>query len=53
MQLKKLDLNVQFKMEPRTDAPLSPDDQALEAMREAAKKLGLKFETSEQSLKAR
>jgi len=47
MQLKKLDLNVQFRMEPRADTPLSPDDQALKAMREAAKQLGLKFETNE------
>jgi hypothetical protein len=48
MQLKKLDLNVQFRMEARADAPFSPDDQALKAMREAAKQLGLKFETNEQ-----
>jgi hypothetical protein len=47
MQLKKLDLNVQFRMEPRADTPLSSDDQALKAMREAAKQLGLKFETNE------
>jgi hypothetical protein len=47
MQLKKLDLNVQFKMEARADTPLSPDDQALKAMREAAKQLGLKFEIDE------
>lgn len=33
MQLKKLDLTVQFKMEPRADPPLSPDDQALKALR--------------------
>ena len=32
MQLKKLDLTVQFKMEPRADPPLSPDDQAWEAI---------------------
>jgi hypothetical protein len=47
MQLKKLDLNVQFRMEARADTPLSSDDQALKAMREAAKQLGLKFETNE------
>jgi hypothetical protein len=47
MQLKKLDLSVQFKMETRTDSPLSPDDQTLKAMREAAKQLGLKFEIDE------
>ena len=47
MQLKKLDLNVQFRMEARADTPLSPDDQAVKAMREAAKQLGLKFETNE------
>jgi hypothetical protein len=47
MQLKKLDLSVQFKMETRTDSPLSPDDQTLKAMREAAKQLGLRFETEE------
>jgi hypothetical protein len=34
-------------MEARADAPLSPDDQVLKAMREAAKQLGLKFETIE------
>ena len=47
MQLKKLDLNVQFKIETRADTPLAPDDQALKAMREAAKQLRLKFEISE------
>jgi len=45
MQLKKLDLNVQFKMETRADTPLSPDDQALKAMPEAAR-FGFKFEIS-------
>jgi hypothetical protein len=47
MQLKKLDLSFQFKMEARADNPLSPDDQSLKAMREAAKQLGLKFEIDE------
>jgi hypothetical protein len=47
MQLKKLDLNIQFRMEARADSPLSPDDQSLKAMREAAKQLGLNFETNE------
>lgn len=45
MQLKKFDLTVQFKMEPRADPPLSPDDQAFKTIREAAKQLGLNFET--------
>lgn len=47
MQLKKLDLKVQFRMEARADTPLCPDARALKAMREAAKQLGLNFETNE------
>jgi hypothetical protein len=46
MQLKRLDLNVQFRMETQADTLLSPDDQALKAMR-GAKQLGLKFKTTE------
>jgi len=47
MQLKKMDLNVQFRMETQADILLSPDGQALKAMHEATKQLGLKFETTE------
>jgi hypothetical protein len=47
MQLKKLQLGVAFEMEAAADKPLDPDDPALKAMREAARQLGLDFETKE------
>jgi hypothetical protein len=46
MQLKKMDLNVQLRMETQADTLLSPDDQTLKARR-GVKQLGLKFETTE------
>jgi hypothetical protein len=47
MQLKKLQLGVQFEIEAAADKPIDPDDPALKAMREAARQLGLDFDASE------
>ena len=47
MNLKKLHLGVQFEMEVSADQQLDPNDPALKAMKEAARQLGLKFETEE------
>ncbi|MBI2567876.1 MAG: DUF499 domain-containing protein [Candidatus Schekmanbacteria bacterium] len=41
MNLKRLTLGVQFRLEARDSAPLDPNDPALKAMREAARQLGL------------
>jgi len=44
MNLKKLDLGVQFQLE-FPDAGIDPNDQAMKAMKEAARQLGLTLET--------
>ena len=45
MNLKKLGLGVQFEMVLPEDRPLGENDPALKAMKEAARQLGLKFDT--------
>lgn len=45
MNLKKLDLGVQFQLE-FPDAGIDPNDPAVKAMKEAARQLGLTLETS-------
>jgi len=45
MNLKKLGLGVQFEMVLPEDRPLIENDPALKAMKEAARQLGLKFDT--------
>jgi hypothetical protein len=47
MNLKKLNIGVQFEMETGAERGLDPNDAALKAMREAAKQLGLTFEVEE------
>jgi hypothetical protein len=47
MNLKKLGLGVQFEMVLPEDRPLSENDPALKAMKEAARQLGLTFEAGE------
>lgn len=47
MNLKKLGLGVEFEMVLPEDRPLSEDDPALKAMKEAARQLGLTFEAGE------
>lgn len=47
MNLKKLNLGVHFEMETLPDKGLDPNDPALKAMQEAARQLGIKFETEE------
>jgi hypothetical protein len=44
MHLKKLGLGVQFEMVAPDDQPLSENDPAIKAMKEAARQLGLKLE---------
>ncbi|MBC7352707.1 MAG: DUF499 domain-containing protein, partial [Thermogutta sp.] len=45
MSLKKLGLGVHFEMVLPDDQPLSENDQALKAMKEAARQLGLEFDS--------
>ena len=45
MNMKKLNLTVDFDMTPSEDQPVSPDDPAVKAMKEAASQLGLSIET--------
>ena len=47
MNLKKLKLGVQFEMETFPEKELDPNDPSLKAMQEAARQLGMKFETEE------
>ena len=47
MNLKTLNIGVQFEMETGAERELDPNDAALKAMREAAKQLGLTFEVEE------
>jgi hypothetical protein len=45
MKLKKLGLGVEFKMVLPEDQPLGENDPALKAMKEAARQLGLEFDS--------
>jgi hypothetical protein len=47
MNLKKLNLGIQFEMETLPDKALDPNDPSLKAMKEAARQLGIRFETEE------
>jgi hypothetical protein len=47
MQLAKLQLGIEFEMEVGADKPLDGDDPTLKAMREAARQLGLDFDTGD------
>jgi len=47
MNLKKLKLGVQFEMETFPEKELDPNDPSLKAMQEAARQLGMKFETED------
>ncbi|MFB3855489.1 MAG: ATP-binding protein [Vicinamibacterales bacterium] len=47
MNLKRLELGVQFRMVLPEDRPLSESDPTLKAMKEAARQLGLAFEAGE------
>lgn len=47
MKLKKLRLGVNFVMESDPTNPLDADSASVKAMREAAKQLGLAFETED------
>ena len=47
MNLKKLNIGVQFQMETFPEKELDPNDPSLKAMQEAARQLGIKFETEE------
>lgn len=47
MDLKKLNIAVQLDLEAKSDKPLDPNDGTLKAMNEAARQLGLTFETEE------
>lgn len=47
MNLKKLSLGIQFEMETFVEKELDPNDPSLKAMQEAARQLGIKFETEE------
>ncbi len=47
MQLKKLNLGIQFEIEPSSEHPIDKNDPAFKAMQEAAKQLGLKIEIKE------
>ncbi|MBL7205279.1 MAG: ATP-binding protein [Desulfobacteraceae bacterium] len=47
MNLKKLNLGIQFEMETFPEKELDPNDPSLKAMQEAARQLGIKFETEE------
>ena len=47
MNLKKLSLGIQFEMETLPDKELDMNDPSLKAMEEAARQLGIKFETEE------
>jgi len=44
MQLKKLNLGIQFEIETSSAQPLDENDPVIKAMREAASQLGLKME---------
>lgn len=45
MDLKRLQLGVRFEMETQPEKELDPNDPTLKAMKEAARQLGLSFET--------
>ncbi|MBW1911012.1 MAG: ATP-binding protein [Deltaproteobacteria bacterium] len=47
MNLKKLNLGIQFEMETFPDKELDPNDPSLKAMEEAARQLGIEFEKEE------
>ena len=47
MDLKRLNLGIEFEMETRPDAQLNSEDPAVKAMREAARQLGLAVEERE------
>lgn len=47
MNLKKLHLGIQFEMETSPERELDPNDPSLKAMQEAARQLGIRFETEE------
>ena len=47
MNLKKLQMRVQFEMELPEGRELSENDPAFKAMKEAARQLGLNFEAGE------
>lgn len=47
MNLKKLQLGIQFEMELPEDRSLDPNDPTFKAMKEAAQQLGLRFEIEE------
>jgi hypothetical protein len=47
MNLKKLNIGIQFEMETFQEKELDPNDPSLKAMQEAARQLGIKFETEE------
>lgn len=47
LKLKKLNLGVQFEIEASPDSLIDPSDPAVKAMAEAAKQLGLIFQTEE------
>lgn len=47
MNLKKLNLGIQFEMKTFPEKELDPNDPSLKAMQEAARQLGIKLETEE------
>lgn len=47
MNLKRLNLGINFEMEAGADAPLSPDHPSIKAMQEAARQLGLSLDVEE------
>jgi len=47
MQLKKLNLGIQFEIEPSSDHPIDKNEPAFKAIKEAAKQLGLSIEIKE------
>ena len=53
MNLKKLNLDIQSEMEILTDKELNPNGPSLKALQEAARQLGVKFETEELIFKKR
>lgn len=48
MNLKKLNIGIQFEMEPNPEANLSASDAKVKSMQESARQLGLSFEIEEQ-----
>ncbi|NLG83862.1 MAG: hypothetical protein GX493_04470 [Firmicutes bacterium] len=49
MELKKLELGVEFEMEFPEEETLSENDPTLKAMKESARQLGLAFETDKEN----